>query len=133
MDNYVGFCRSNSVRVKNRDAMFAFLKSFDNPNILDKDGKVAFYTIESGMPCRSTATGEDETLLDCTDELAKQVADGEVLIVTEIGFEDGHELVGFAIAIYSTGATCTLRLSDIYPMAASAFGVDANSIGRHSP
>ncbi len=59
-----------------------------------------------------------------TDFIKHHLADGEVAIYMEIGYEKMRYLVGVAIAVHSDGRAIYSNLSDIYEEAQKQFGLD---------
>lgn len=128
MANYIAFSRSNYVRAKDKTALTEFLHRFDDIEISEQDGRIGFHTNEDGLPGRWINDDERETIEDCANELGALLADGEVLIIQEIGFEKLRYFVGFSLAIHSSGRTVKVGIEDIYELASMEFDVDEKSI-----
>ena len=60
--------------------------------------------------------------LDEDERLAKHLAEGEVLVIYEIGREKMRYLVGFALAINWDGRSCHVTLDEVYSRAEANFG-----------
>ena len=127
MADYSGACRSNYVRPKNRDVFVAFLETFDNIRILEKDGRVGFCADECYMPYRDTE-GDDRNLIDCSEELGALLVDDEVMVVMKVESEKQRYLGGYAYAIHSSGRHINVSLEEIYEFASEDFQVDVKSI-----
>lgn len=132
MADYVGLCRSNYVRPKDKAALIEFLRAFDDICITERDDQVCFYAEEGGLPSRWTNDDERETLEDRAKDLADLLADGEVLVIQEIGFERLRYFVGFSIAIHSSGRTTRVSIEDIYELASLEFDVESDAINHCS-
>lgn len=64
------------------------------------------------------------------DLLADHLLPGEVAICVHIGNEKMRYLGGHAVATHADGRQITLRLSDIYDLAAAEFGVERHTISE---
>jgi len=66
----------------------------------------------------------DSIEVSFTDFMKHHLADGEVAVYMEIGYEKMRYLVGVAIAVHSDGRAIYSNLSDIYEEAQKQFGLD---------
>jgi len=130
MANYVSKVRSNYFRVKDAQAFREFIsglglkpvsKCLNNDGeetevegeelygFLDEDGEV-------GIPNYDPETEKD---IDFPSALAKHLVDGEVAVILEVGNEKYRYLVGYALAVSSSGAIESVALNEIYDKARS--------------
>ena len=104
MNDYICSIRSNFVRVKDEQAFSDFLERFDCWLSRDpKDGRVGLFCLESvGTPCRpGDETKDDEPLVDCVEEICEHLCEGEVLIIEEVGREEGFPFFDVAGVAYA--------------------------------
>lgn len=66
---------------------------------------------------------EKEEEIDFPRELSKHLAEGDVAIIQEIGYEKMRYFVGYAVAVNSKGKTVTVSLNEIYE--------HAKNLGNH--
>ena len=120
MANYYEQCRSNYVKVKDKDAFRAFLERFGGAVMMIEDdkGRVGFLA-EEGMPStympENSGTEPDD--VDFVAELAGHLANHEVMIVMGTGYEKMRYLVGYAIAINNKKERREIDLAQIYELA----------------
>ena len=120
MANYQETTRSSYFRVKDKDALRAFLDRFGGAVVAVEDDKdrVGFLAQE-GLPSAympDTAGNEGEDV-DFVSELAGHLADHEVMIVMGTGYENMRDLVGYAIAINNKKERREIDLAQIYELA----------------
>lgn len=124
MANYYGQARSSYFKVKDKEAFQAFLRRFGSAVETiedDKDkGRVGFLAGE-GIPSEWAVTDadgmEEYVEVDFVGELAAHLADHEVAIVMETGYEKMRYLVGYAIAINNKKERREIDLCQIYKLA----------------
>lgn len=127
MADYIGLCRSNYVRPKNRDEFVAFLKTFVGIRIVEKDDRVGFCNDDSGLPFRN-CDDDERNMIDCSEEIGAMLEDDEVMVVMEIGNEKLRYLNGYAWAMHSSGRSINVSIDEIYELASLDFQVDIKSI-----
>ncbi len=131
MANYYATARSNYFTVKNCSDFEAWCKNTALKFWNQSPNKPNVYAIapndSSDTGCWSSHEDEEGDYgLHIYNELAQHLAENEVAILQEVGHEKLRYLVGEAIAIHSSGESCTLSISDIYAAAQKAFGDTAN-------
>ncbi|MDX5895172.1 hypothetical protein [Rubrobacter radiotolerans] len=120
MANYVGSARSNYFRVRDEGEFRRWGETLpgvvidreeDDPNqfvLLVETGD------DGGWPtCRFDEEG-DCSDLDLFGELAGHLAPGEVAILEEVGAEKLRYLIGYAVAVNSSGERIAVSIDDIY-------------------
>lgn len=133
MASWSGAARSNWVRVADLEGL---KKSLDNWSISvqeDGDGRVAFFSTVGGWPSFSEDETGDEIEFTFSEVVMPYIAEGEVLVVMEAGYERLRYLTGVAAAFVRRGDTVenkVVELFDIYEKAASAFAVPVAQINR---
>lgn len=128
MANYVQMARSNYFRVKDEKAFLNFVEKYNLRMIEDGDGRVGIMDSEDsgcgGWPSEIYDEERDECIeIDFVAELRQHLADDQVCVLIEIGYEKMRVLTGRAIAIKRKGGTIVTDLADIYKKAEKAFGV----------
>ena len=119
MANYSADCRSNYVRAKHPKRFKELLLEYDVQIIEDDEERIGFISHEEGgMPLQNST----DATLDEDERLAKHLAEGEVLVIYEIGREKMRYLVGFALAINWDGRSCHVTLDEVYSRAEANFG-----------
>ena len=120
MANYYEQCRSNYVKVKDKDAFRALLERFGGAVMMIEDdkGRVGFLA-EEGMPSTYMPdnSGAEPDDVDFVAELAGHLANHEVMIVMGTGYEKMRYLVGYAIAINNKKERREIDLAQIYELA----------------
>jgi hypothetical protein len=120
MANYYEQCRSNYVKVKDKEAFRAFLDRFGGAVMMIEDdkGRVGFLA-EEGMPSTYMPddSGTEPDDVDFVAELAGHLGNHEVLVVMGTGYEKMRYLVGNAIAINNKKERREIDLAQIYEMA----------------
>jgi len=124
MANYYAECRSNYVKAKHPKRFKAFLSEYDVEIIEDSEGRIGFISnAEGGIPELFDEDGEPtDTYLDYDERLPRHLAEGEVLVIYEIGREKMRYLIGHAVAVNWDGRVCHVSLDDIYSRAEANFG-----------
>lgn len=121
MANYEGMARTNYVKVKDIDELNRRLEEVDGLKLIkgDAEDHVGFiFTNEDP----SIFVGDD--MVDFQDWFAPFLEDGEVCVMTEIGFEKNRYYVGYSIAFNNKGDLISVNINDIYEKAKEEFGVD---------
>lgn len=114
MANWYGTCRSNYVRVRDPDAFRKLLGEYPL-RIIEKDGRLGFVSEDdSGIPERYTDDMEDEPISILDEPWTEILAEGEVLIVQEVGAEKSRYVTGRAWAYCQNGDTNFVDLYEIY-------------------
>ncbi|MEI6424010.1 MAG: hypothetical protein WCP55_17470, partial [Lentisphaerota bacterium] len=118
MSNYYGYARSNYFRVKNLDKFKAAVKNCGvrvEPGIDRDQGKVALLaTGESGWSSSYVDAKGNDVDASIHDIVQEHLADDEVAIFMEIGWENLRYLSGCAVAVNSKNESVCISLSDIY-------------------
>ena len=124
MANYYAECRSNYVKAKNPKRFKEFLSEYDVEIIEDSEERIGFISnAEEGIPQLINDEGEHtDTYLDNDERLSRHLAEGEVLVIYEIGREKMRYLIGLAVAVNWDGRVCHISLDDIYSRAEANFG-----------
>lgn len=124
MANYIPFARTNYFRVKDNDA---FIKWLDEIPGLEyyQDGKGFCILFDEGIPFwfYDDETGEERELL-FMNELSAFLAEGEVAIAMEVGFEKLRYLTGVAIAVNDKGEELDVSINDIYKKVEKQWGTE---------
>jgi hypothetical protein len=120
MANYVGSARSNHFRVRDGAAFLDWVGTLpgvvaredgaspDRFALLVEDGE------DGSWPAwRHDEEGEDEEI-DLYTELAGHLAEGEVVVLQEVGAEKLRYLVGYAVAVNHCGEKLAVSIDDIY-------------------
>ena len=119
--NYIGSTRSNYFAVKDLEAYKAFLAQFGDVELIESEadqGLVGFVMGKySDSGCLPNTKGPDNDECDFIAELAHHLADGEVAIVIEIGYEGARYLGGSATAVNNQGELVTINTDSIYDLA----------------
>jgi hypothetical protein len=110
--------------VKDKEAFQALLRRFGSAVEMiedDKDkGRVGFLAGD-GLPSERVVTDadgmEEYVEVDFVDELAVHLADHEVAIMMETGYEKMRYLVGYAIAVNNKKERREIGLAQIYELA----------------
>jgi hypothetical protein len=126
MSDYYAKCRSNYFKVKDEDSFREWIGDYDVEIFTDtKNGDQLFGFIScDGFGCipviwEDEETGEERSILD---EISEYLADGETVVIQEVGSEKMRYFCGIAIAIHSSGKFVNLNLRDIYQIATEKFG-----------
>lgn len=123
MADYIADCRSNYVRAKNPKRFKDFLMEYDVQIIEDDEERIGFISnAQEGIPSLVDDDGEYRCTVDEDERLPKFLAEGEVLVIYEIGRESMRYLIGYAVAINWDGKVCHTSLDEIYSRAESNFG-----------
>ena len=132
MGNYYADCRSNYVRAKNPKRFKDVLDEYEVQIIEDDDGRIGFISQhEEGVP-RHMEDGEyTEMWVDDDPRIPKLMAEGEVLVIIEVGAEKMRYLRGYAIAVNWDGRVCHVSLEDIYSMAGANFGTKPATLAEY--
>lgn len=121
--------KSNYFRVKDGFAFRTWLNSRDLDYVIKQikaDGP--YYAITSdlrggfGWPVFDKVTRKD---IDLPAELACHLLENDVAVLFEVSGEAGDHAAGSALAVRADGKTVSLKTSDIYALAAKAFGKNA--------
>ena len=114
MANYKGRFRSNYFGVKDVEAFQAFCEQHDL-EFIEKDSLCGFLMNE-GTEGGFQTTGwdeESEEETDTLDELCQHLAEGQVAIVMEVGYEKMRYLIGRAWVMNAAGESTFLDLTDL--------------------
>lgn len=128
MADYIAQARSNYFKVKNEEQFRKFCERYGVEIIQSlpegKDGSQQFgFLLYESLPTGRTDDGDEWIETDFIRELSEQLAEGEVAVVMEIGFEKMRYLNGYACAVNSKGKTVEIGLGEIYQRAKRTFGV----------
>jgi|LFRM01.1.fsa_nt_gb hypothetical protein len=122
MADYIAMIRSNYFQVKDPEKFESFCKNYGLTLFRCEENEkmfYGFYAYES-MP---DYDAEKEEEIDFPRELSKHLAEGDVAIIQEIGYEKMRYFVGYAVAVNSKGKTVTVSLNEIYE--------HAKNLGNH--
>lgn len=119
MANYVAMTRSNYFQVKDRGAFEGFCEQFELELISSGDKLGFLVASECGeMPIDQwDKTQEMYVEVDFLGLLAEHLADGQVAVVMEIGWENIRYLTGKALAVNFQGQQREIALAEIYQQA----------------
>jgi hypothetical protein len=126
-------CRSNYFKVKNPEAFKEWcnklhLDVHESTNDNTQIGMLMIHPdnmSESGWPFNQYDEElEDWVEIDFTGELAEHLADKQVAVLIEIGYEKLRYLIGVAIAVAWNGEIKSISLDDIYKLAEYAWDVE---------
>lgn len=123
MANYIADCRSNYIKTKNPEKFKEFLSEYDVEIIEDIEKRIGFLSnAEEGIPSLISDDGDYLHTIDEDSRLPSHLAEGEVLVIYEIGREKMRYLNGFAVAVNWDGRVSYLSLDQIYNQAEAEFG-----------
>jgi hypothetical protein len=124
MANYLGQGRTNYFRVKDPEAFTNEFASYDVEIITSVgDGETLYGFLDNSLDGGgfSWSLYDDETEeftdIDYLDAVSKHLADGEVCVLIEVGWEKYRYLNGIARAVNSKGEQREVSLTDIYKQA----------------
>lgn len=123
MADYIPYARSNYFRVKDKEKFKAFAEKF-HAYLQEKEDRVAVI-FDAGIPGDYCDAEGDYVEINFPQEAAKHLQDGEVAIFQEIGYEKMRYLVGYAIAINSSGEVRSIDLDDIVRIAEEELATEA--------
>lgn len=120
MANYYSTARTNYFNVKDEDSFRAFASQFSSLEIVQNKAKqfAILFDQECGVPSWYYDQNGEEIETDFIQELAKHLADDSVAIIISVGNEKMRYIDGYAEAVNNKGESVSLRLWDIYEMAA---------------
>lgn len=123
MADYIADCRSNYVRAKNPKRFKELLSEYELQVIEDDHGRIGFISNHAeGIPRHMDDEGYTEMWVDDDPRIPKLMAEGEVLVIMEVGRESMRYLKGYAVAINWDGKVCHVSLDEIYSRAQANFG-----------
>ena len=123
MAEYYADCRSNYVRAKNPKRFKELLSEYELQIIEDDQGRIGFISqYAEGIPRHMDDEGYTEMWVDDDPRIPKLMAEGEVLVIIEVGRESMRYLRGYATAVNWDGRACHVSLDDIYSVAGANFG-----------
>lgn len=119
MANYNACCRSNYFKVKDKEKFKTFLQQLDLELIQDAEVKQVGFMTQAGLPSSFYDEEKAEDVeINFIDKLSKHLADDEVAIVMEVGYEKMRYLNGYAVAVNSKGEKFEISLGHINNLAA---------------
>ena len=138
MADFNGMARTNTFRVKDKEAFLSAISVFDL--------EVQWRTLKDGAEGVCLITNDeygswpgywcdddgDEHESDWVALLSEHLVDGEVAIINEAGHEKARYVSGWSLAIHSSGKAEQISLNDIYEKAAASFGVPVDAISECS-
>ena len=136
MANYIGFARTNYVRIRDVEGLKADLRPFLEDGQLriaeEEDGRIAILDkMGHGWPVLSEYDESPEGVqFDPREQVCPHLEEGEVLVMMEAGREADRYAYGHAVAYSWEGEFVTVNLDDIYQRASAAFGVGVDEISR---
>jgi hypothetical protein len=125
MANAICAARSNYFKVKDEAAFLAWA---DSRGLYRSTGGDGMWMIggaaDDGAWPTSTwdEEADEEQHVDIQAELCEHLADGEICVLIEAGFEKLRYVFGFASAFDNTGKAVQVSLLNIYTLAEEAFG-----------
>ena len=133
MGTYIAECRSNYVRAKNPKRLKDVLGEYELQIIEDDDERIGFISqYQEGVPRHIDNDGEySDMYIDDDPRIPKLMAEGEVLVIIEIGQDKMRYLRGYAVAVNWDGRVCHSSLEDIYSMAGANFGTKPATLAEY--
>lgn len=131
MGQWYGVARSNYVKVKDLAALKAAVENIDITVEEDEEGRVAFFGADSdsgGWPQTENEDGSELVPFNPAVTICPHIAEGEVLVCMEVGFERQRYVTGYASAYDHSGRVTYITLQDIYRKASEAFEVNMANI-----
>ena len=135
MANYYGYARSNYVRIIDEEGLVKSLEGLSVKVYLSQDNPELSCLLcdnESGwMTARYDEESGEETEFSFEKDVMPFIAEGEVLIVQEIGNEKLRYLVGQSVAFVRKGDTVQsigIGMDNIYELASKEFEIPADQI-----
>lgn len=121
MSEWIGRARTNYVYFEDLDGLKEYLEPFDVRLAEKTNGHVTLHAIIAG--------GDDgwSGKFDFT-QVTAFLHDDQVLVMIEAGCDGNQNPTGIAEAYNKAGESVSLSLTDIYALAANAFGVPQNGI-----
>lgn len=118
MANYIPYARSNYYRVKDDEAYIEEIESISGCELItDGEGRHGIL-FEEGIPSWMYDEDlEEDVEIDFCEIVSKHLADDEVAIFQEIGFEKMRYLTGYALAVNSKNESRQIGICDIYDLA----------------
>lgn len=124
MANYYAMGRTNHFAVKDPEAFQAEIEPLMNDGTIfreERDGVDGFILLfPDGLPTYYEEVNEESEEygesyeLDWIEIIATHLADGEVCVIQEIGFEKLRYLTGYATAFNNEGETKNINIYSIY-------------------
>ena len=131
MANYYASARTNYFKVKDPKAFKQWVDTLPDvaADFRKKDGKyVLLAEGEYGWTTeRYNEDVEDYEAVNLEEEIVPHLAEGEVVILQEIGAEKLRYLHGYSVAVAWTGETIRVDINDVYQLATEKF-VGCNEI-----
>lgn len=126
MSNYTAFCRTNYFRVRDPQAFREAMDALGNITV-HGDGEDGVCLTDNdpdggGWPTWTMDEDGNEQEIDLPGIVAAHLAEGDVAVFMEIGWEKLRYLVGCAVAINAQGQRCHVSLDDIYRKAQRLVG-----------
>jgi hypothetical protein len=128
MATYIASARSNYFKVKDAALFQKFCRQYGleiiepSPDAKNEERRYGFLIYDS-LPAGRSDDSDGWIPTDFIQELAEQLAPGEVAVVMEVGSEKMRYLNGYACAVNSRGKTVELNLNQIYQQAKQRFGI----------
>ncbi len=127
MANYYCQSRTNYFRVKDEAAFREWANKW-NLEIIEsvKTGVTLFGLTPGDSDCGAFSLYDEaaDEQLDVCDEIAAHLADDSIAVVLETGAEKLRYLIGWAVAINSSGDRVEMSLADIYAEATKRFTIE---------
>lgn len=136
MADFTGMARTNTFRVKDREAFINAISMFDLEvqwrELKDGTTGICLITNSDYGDWPSYWMGDDdlENEFDWAAEMPQYLAEGETMVIMECGHEKARYCSGWAVAIHSSGHHVSVSLNDIYQIAATTFGVPIDAISN---
>lgn len=129
MANYTAVTRSNYFKVKDEQAFLEWVESVpDLGHWKNNEGLHAIRSDTDGWPSFQYIEDEEgyevELDLELAPELSKHLAEGEVAVLLEAGYEKLRYITGHAVAVAWDGRIEYIDLNQIYDRAKEVFGVE---------
>jgi hypothetical protein len=121
MANYYATMRSNYFAVHDAQSFIDWCVGLGLEHITrntdESETLHGFLGDENGVPSFRFDDGGGDHEIDFYAELSKHLQDGWVAVVMEVGAEKLRYLVGYAVAVNSSGKCCNVSIERIYQLA----------------
>lgn len=126
MGNWTGAARTNYVKLKDPDAVRAYIARWAI-DMVEEDGRFAFLSTDPDTGDWPTSNQLDE-FFDVDEGICRHMEPGEILILMVAGHEAMRYCSGSATAFNHLGEYVGVSLNDIYELASKSFNVPLSSI-----
>jgi hypothetical protein len=123
MANYIPYARSNYFHVKDAAAFEEWLNTVNVEFYKDSEGRYGLFPEESFPEWIYDDETGDEFEVNWIESLSSHLQKDQVAIIMEVGHEKLRYLVGYALAIHSSGEWEQISIDDIYGMVEERWGI----------